>query len=183
MRFNHCLVALAATLAVASPAFAQTTPTPTPTPPPVTDTATALARGLVLQPLTLTKDEDLDFGTILASTVLGDVTINPNDGDRTVTGGVTEVTANPGGRAVFVGAGTVNQQVTLTLTPPADNFLLSAANDKILVSDLRFDTGGATRTIGTSGVFTVGVGGTFEIAAGQPNGEYEADFSVTAEYP
>ncbi|MDQ3079954.1 MAG: DUF4402 domain-containing protein [Pseudomonadota bacterium] len=179
MRFNFCLAALAATAVFASPALAQTTPTP----PPVTDTATALARGLVLQPLTLTKDEDLDFGTILASTTLGDVTINANDGSRTVSGGVTQVTANPGGRAIFVGAGTVNQQVTLTLTPPADSFLLSAANDKILVSDLVFDSGGATRTIGTSGVFTVGVGGTFEIAAGQPNGEYEADFSVTAEYP
>ncbi len=179
MRFKFCLAALAATTAFASPAFAQTA---TPTPPPVTDTATALARGLVLQPLTLTKDEDLDFGTVLASTVLGDVTINANDGSRTVTGGVTAVTANPGGRAIFVGAGTVSQQVTLTLTPPANNVLVSAANDTILAA-LVFDTGGATRTIGTTGVFTVGVGGTFDIAANQPNGEYQADFSVTAEYP
>jgi hypothetical protein len=179
MRFNDCLAALAATVAFASPAFAAD---PEPAPAPVTDTATALARGLVLQPLTLTKDEDLDFGTVLASTALGDVIINPNSGERTVSGGVTAVSTNRGGRAIFVGAGTKGNQVNLTLTPPADGVLVSAANDTIN-AELSFDTAGATRTIGDNGVFTVGVGGKFDIAANQPNGEYEAEFSVTAEYP
>jgi hypothetical protein len=41
-----------------------------------------------------------------------------------------------------------------------------------------------TRTIpaGSGGAFAVGVGGTFAIAASQPNGLYTGNYSVTAEY-
>jgi len=179
MRFNICLAALAATTAFASPAFAQVVA------PVATDTATAEARGLVLQPLTLTKVEDLDFGTVLASNVAGTVTINADDGGRTFTGGVTLVASNPGGRAVFAGAGTEDQEVFLTLTPPSQNLLVSTTNtaDTILISSMVFDTSNSTtRIIGVGGTFDVGVGGTFDIAASQPNGFYKADFDVVADY-
>lgn len=179
MRFNICLAALAATTAFASPAFAQTAA------PVATDTATAEARGLVLQPLTLTKSKDLDFGTLLASNVLGTVTIDADTGGRSVTGGVTPVASNAGQRGLFAGAGTAGQQVTLTLAPPPSNLLVSTTNssDTILISDFVLDSSNATvRTIGTGGAFEVGVGGTFKIAAGQPNGFYKADFNLTADY-
>ncbi len=175
MRFKFCLAALAATTAFASPAFAQV----------VTATATAEARGLVLQPLTLTKVDDLDFGTILASATAGSVTINADTGGRTVTGGVTPVASNPGQRALFAGAGTAGQQVNLTMTPPTGNVLVSTTNtaDTIAVSSLVFDNSNALiRTIGTTGTFQLGVGGSFAIAASQPNGFYKADFSVIADY-
>ncbi len=175
MRFKFCLAALAATTAFASPAFAQV----------VTATATAEARGLVLQPLTLTKVDDLDFGTILASATAGSVTINADTGGRTVAGGVTPVASNPGQRALFAGAGTAGQQVNLTLTPPTGNVLVSTTNtaDTIAVSSLVFDSNNALiRTIGTTGSFQLGVGGSFAIAASQPNGFYKADFSVIADY-
>lgn len=185
MRFNFCLAALAAAAVCASPAAAQTV-TPTPAPAPVaTDTATAQARGLVLQPLTLSMVDDLDFGTILASATAGDVTIDADTGGRAVSGGVTAVASNPGQRALFAGAGTEGQQVTLTLTPPPQNLLVSTTNtsDTILVSSMLLDNSNATtRTIGTGGTFEVGVGGTFDIAANQPNGFYAADFDVTADY-
>jgi len=175
MRFNLCLAALAATVAVASPAFAQTVAK-----------ATAEARGLVLQPLTLTKKDDLDFGTVLASAALGNVTINADTGGRSVTGGVTAVASNPGKRALFTGAGTAGQQVTLILTPPAQNLLVSTTNpaDTILISSMVLDSNNSTtRTIGIGGTFDIGVGATFDIAAGQPNGFYKANFDVTATYP
>ena len=76
MRFTVYLAALAATTAFATPAFAQV----------VSATATAEARGLVLQPLTLTKVNDLDFGTILASTVAGSVSIDADTGVRSSSG-------------------------------------------------------------------------------------------------
>ena len=175
MRLNICLAALAATAAFASPAFAQV----------VTANATAEAHGLVLQPLTLTKSKDLDFGTLLASNVLGAVTIDADTGNRTVTGGVTAVASNPGQRALFTGAGTKGQQVNLTLTPPPSNLLVSttSSSDTIYISSLVFNGGNAlVRTIGNGGSFEVGVGGTFDIAASQPNGYYKADFTVTADY-
>jgi hypothetical protein len=189
MRFNHCLAALAATVAFASPAFAQDAePVPPPAPvaePVVTDTATALAKGLVLQPLTLTKVDDLDFGTILASNVAGTVKIDADDGGRSFTGGVTLVASNAGGRGLFTGAGTKDQEVFLTLTPPAQNLLVSTSNaaDTVEVSEMVFDQDdSATRTIGDLGTFDVGVGATFEIKGGQANGYYQADFDVTADY-
>ena len=175
MRSKLFFAALAATTAFASPAFAQV----------ATDTATAEARGLVLQPLTLTKVDDLDFGTILASTVAGSVSIDEDSGNRSVTGGITPVASNPGQRALFVGAGTSGQQVDLTLTPPPGNVLVSTSNpaDTIAISSLLLDSGNVTtRTIATDGTFQVGVGGSFAIGAGQPNGLYTADFDLTADY-
>lgn len=172
MRLNMYLAAIAVSIAVSSPATAQS----------VTATATAEARGLVLQPLTLTRVDDLDFGTVIASTVAGQVTINEDTGARSITGGVLGVPTAPFTRGLFAGAGTAGQQVNLTLTPPAGNLLVSGANF-IVVSALLLDNGNATtRTIGAIGAFNVGVGGTFEIAASQPNGLYAANFDLTAEY-
>ena len=176
MRFKFYLAALAATTAFAAPAVAA----------PVTVQATAEAHGLVLQPLTLTKNTDLDFGTVLASGVAGSVTINADSGNRTSSGGVTEVASNAGGRATFVGAGTAGEQVTLTLSPPTSNLLVSTTNssDVILVTNFVLSNSNSNiATIPLSGAFTVGVGGTFAIAASQPNGFYKADFDLTAEYP
>jgi hypothetical protein len=176
MRFNHCLAALAATVAFASPAFAQTV---------ATDTATATAKGLVLQPLTLTKVQDLDFGTVLASTVAGEVTISADDGGRSSDGGVTLLASNAGGRGLFTGAGVAGQEVLLTLTPPDQNLLVSTTNSKdtVSISAMVFDDDDSTtRFIGDGGEFDVGVGATFQIKGGQANGFYQADFDVTADY-
>ncbi|HVF37305.1 MAG TPA: DUF4402 domain-containing protein, partial [Sphingomicrobium sp.] len=172
MRFKICLAALAATVAFASPGYAQVA------------SATAEARGLVLQPLTLTRVDDLDFGTVVASAVAGTVAINADTGARTVAGGVTGVPTAPGNRALFAGAGTAGQLVDLTLTPPAGNVLVSGANS-LTVSSMALDAGGGltqTRTIDGTGAFQVGVGGDFAIAAGQPNGLYAANFDLTANY-
>lgn len=179
MRLTLCLAAVAATAFSASPAFAQQTTTT----PVATDTATAEARGVVLQPLTLTKTADLDFGTVVASSTAGTVTIDPDDGTRSVTGGVTEVPSYPGQRALFEGAGTAGQQVLLTLAAPT--VLISTTNsaDKVTVDSMTLDSGNATtRTIDSTSAFAVGVGGVFGIAADQPNGKYVAQFDLTADY-
>ncbi len=173
MRFNICLAALAATTAFASPALAQT----------ATASATAEAHGLVLQPLTLTKVDDLDFGTVIASTVAGSVSIDADTGGRSVSGGVTPVPTNVGNRALFAGAGSVGQDVLLSLAPPTVLVSTTNAADTIAVSSMLLDNGNlTTRTIDSTSTFQVGVGGTFAIAANQPNGYYKADFVLTADY-
>ncbi len=174
MRIKLCLAALVASTAFASPAFAQA----------ATANAVAEARGLVLERLTLTKVDDLDFGTVISSTAAGTVRIDADTGVRTVVGGVTPVPANNGKRGLFQGAGSVGQSYLLSMSRPA--FLVSTTNTNALiaVSSLFFDNGNlsAARTIGLSGTFQVGVGGVFAIAANQPNGFYKADFTVTADY-
>jgi len=171
MRLTVGLAALAATLVAATPASAQLA------------SATAEAKGVVLLPLTLTKTSDLDFGTVVADPlVAGTVVIDANTGARSVSGGVTAVPSFPGGRAVFQGAGSAGQLVDLTLSPPS---VLNSGSNTVVVNSMTFDSGGGlatTRTIDNSGAFAIGVGGDFQIAAGQANGVYSANFDVTADY-
>ena len=179
MRIKIALAALAATVAFASPARAQT----------VVADGDPQARGVILLPLTLTKLEDLNFGTVLADTALGGtVTIDADTGNRTFggAGGATPVASDAGHRGLFQGTGDPDQEVILTLTPPAGNVLAGPGTATIAVSNFGLDSGGASgasRTVPLGGTFLVGVGGTFTIAAGQANGVYTADFTLTAQYP
>ncbi len=173
MRIAISLAALAATLATATPAFAQV----------VSASANAEARGVVLQPLTLTKVDDLDFGTVISTAVAGTVVIDADDGSRSVTGGVLAVPSYPGGRGLFSGNGTAGQDVNLTLNSPG--LLVSTTNplDVVTVNSMYLDSGNLlVRTIGLTTVFDVGVGGDFAITANQPNGLYTAQFDLTADY-
>jgi hypothetical protein len=179
MRFNLCLAAVAATLVTASPAFAQQAV--------ATANATAEARGLVLQPLTLTKASDLDFGWVVSTSAAGNVVISPDDGSRTVSGGVQAVPGRNGGRATFGGAGTAGEKVVLTLSPATVLVSTTNAADTVSVNSMSLDTCGVgcvsdTRTIDSSGAFLVGVGGDFAIGVNQPNGLYSANFDLTADY-
>jgi hypothetical protein len=172
MRIYVSLAALAATLVAATPAVAQQ----------ATATATAKAKGVVVQPLTLAKVQDLDFGTVVSSNAAGAVTIDPDSGARSTVGGVTGVPSYPGGRGLFQGNGTAGNNVQLTLNGPA--VLISTTNplDTVTASNWLLDSGGAARTIGSTGLFNVGVGATFGIGANQPAALYQADFTLTAVY-
>ena len=162
------LAALGATLMAAAPAQA------------VPATTNSAGRALILVPLTLTKIDDLDFGTVVPSSVSGVVTINATSGARTFAGGVTGIPSLSGNRAYFGGAGAASQQVIVTIASPAQ--LTSLAGDTVDVLGMTMD-GAATRTIdATTRAFFVGVGGTLLIGADQPEGDYSAGFSVTANY-
>ena len=173
MGIRHCICAasLAAIALASAPAAAA--------PVPALDNADG--RALVLIPLTLTKIDDLDFGGIIPSTSSpGTVTINAATGVRTFGGGVTGVTSDAGNRAYFGGAGSPSQQVLVSLSPPVE--LSSVGGDTIPVLGLTLD-GPPMRSIDpVARTFFVGVGGTLQIAADQPEGEYSAPFWVTAIY-
>lgn len=168
MRYFVSLAAVAATLAVATPAVAQQA------------SAVAEARGVVLSPLTLTRVSDLDFGTVAASSAAGTVSVDANTGIRSVTGGVTAV-PSLFSRARFDGQAQGATTVQLTLVPPTGNLLYSGSNS-VTVSNMGFDALGATRTVPAGGTFVAYVGADFAIAANQPNGSYSALFQVTADY-
>jgi hypothetical protein len=146
----------------------------------VTPVSQADGKALVLIPLTLTKIQDLDFGSVIPSASSGVVVINASTGARTFAGGVTLVPSDAGFRAYFGGAGTPNQQVIMTMNPPAQ--LTDVGGDTIDVLALTFD-GPAIRTIDpVSRACFVGVGGIVQIGANQPDGVYTAQFDVTANY-
>lgn len=147
---------------------------------PVSASPPATSRAQILVPLTLTKIDDLSFGTIVPSPVSGAVSIDAASGSRTVIGGVTGVPSDAGGRATFSSAGSANQQVIVTLTQPLA--LTSLAGDTVPVLALTLD-GSPLRTINpTTRTFSFGIGGIILIGADQPEGVYQATFDVTATY-
>lgn len=169
MRLSFGNAALVATLA-ASPALAQNP-----------SQSTAMASGTILETNSLTKVEDLDFGTIAADpNNPGTVTIDANSGARS---GV-DVMLRPGGfqRAQFVAYGLPAEVVDFVLTQPVGN-LLSNPNGDSIGAVLSLNMGGVSRTVPASGVITLYVGGVFSIAAQQANGVYTGDFDLTANFP
>lgn len=142
----------------------------------------AVGKALILRPLTLTKIDDLDFGTLIPSATAGTATIDATTGARTVSGGVVGVPSMPGNRAYFATAGSPGQRVIIAIRPPAQ--LVSTTNpaDTIPVISLTLD-GLPVRVIGPTRSFFFGVGGTISINANQAEGVYQAAFDVTAVYP
>jgi len=169
------LIALGVTAAVAlpTPAFAAA---------PGANTHAANSQVLLLLPLTLTKIDDLDFGTVVSSGTSGTVALNATTGARTFAGGVTGVTTTAGHRAYFAGAGTGGQQVVVIVIPPTQ--LTDANGDTVDVLAMTIDNGGnPLRTIDpVTKSFFVGVGGILNIAGNQPDGVYSSTFQVTANY-
>jgi hypothetical protein len=159
--------AVAGASLVAAPAFAA-------------DTATSDSRALILLPLSLTKVQDLSFGTVVppSSGPGGTVTILATNGNRSHTGAVVEVGSDTGDRALFAWAGTQGQQVDFSISSAPAN-LTSGANS-VAVSLLYLST--TSTIVGSTGVVEVGVGGSISIPANQPAGLYTGTFDVTADY-
>jgi hypothetical protein len=171
MRYTLLVAALAAT--IATPALAQQAPP--------SDTASATARGVVLQAHQLVWDKDLDFGVVTVDAQGGTVSVAADAlGTRTTTLGVTALSGTYQA-AKFLGEAAPLETVQLTITPPANGTVKSAANDTIPVT-LSIDNAGYTRQTDTSGQFTVYVGGTFTLAPNQAAGVYSETFNLTAVY-
>ena len=175
MDIGRYLIALgvAAAVALPTPAFAAA---------PGANTHAANSQVLLLLPLTLTKIDDLDFGTVVSSGTSGTVALNATTGARTFAGGVTGVTTTAGHRAYFAGAGTGGQQVVVIVIPPTQ--LTDVNGDTVDVLAMTIDNGGnPLRTIDpVTKTFFVGVGGILNIAGNQPDGVYSSTFQVTANY-
>ena len=101
MDIRKFFVAAAAVAAAAMPAPAL-----------AAQTASATGRALILLPLTITKVNDLDFGTVVSSSSSGTVSIAADGSGQSVTGGVTPVASGTATRAVFAGGGTAGSRST-----------------------------------------------------------------------
>lgn len=146
---------------------------------PVSASPSNEAHALILIPLTLSKLDDLHFGTIIPSSVSGTVTVPANGDPATTAGGVTLVASDPTMRARFGGAGTPNQFVFIDVTNPGT--LDNGLGDTVTVLALTMDTPALIK-IDATRAFTFHVGGVLQVGADQPEGYYSADFDVTAQY-
>jgi hypothetical protein len=162
-------ILVAAAMAAAIPLPAQAAP--------IAAATDASGKALILIPLTLTKVDNLDFGTVVSSSANGTVTIPPDGGVRTTSGGVTPVASDAGARAMFAGAGSFGEQVGIFLSPPAT---ITDGFGHSLPISLNLEA--STVTIDSTRAFFVGVGGTVNVAANQADGVYSGTFLILAQY-
>ncbi len=142
------------------------------------------ARSVIVRPLSLVNTEPLDFGYILPGATAGTVVVNPNTLATAPTGGVTLLGGNPR-PAQFYSYGGPRQYVVIT-HGPLPTLLHTNGIDTMRVTDLSFNGpeffGAGVRYLGTMGFVDIKVGGTLQVAANQPEGDYSARSNVTINY-
>lgn len=145
---------------------------------PVTNSATGSAA--ILSPLSVIKNSDMDFGTLVV-TGAGTAVIDPVSGSLTTTGGVTKAgtAAHP---ATFISTGSKNAIVHIKLPTNPITLTRVGGTETMTVSTWTLD-GAANRRIPGNSTFLFAVGATANVAAGQVDGTYAGTFSITVQYP
>ena len=160
-------------VAVASPALAQSAST------------TGSGSITVIRPLTVTKNADLHFGTVVRpSTGSGSVVISAA-GARSTTGGVVGLSSGDSPQAAqFTVDGEGGQSISVTI--PA-TFSIANGSDTLTVTTSNNLTGSAaaqtlSNALGSAGSLVFKVGGSVPVAATSSTGLYSGTFTVSAAY-
>lgn len=168
---NRILAAGLLIAGVSTPALAQSS---------ASQSTTASAR--IVQPISLTKNSDLAFGTIVKPTTsTNTITIDETTGSRSSTGaGDAALVTSTSGRAAYTVGGEGGQ--TFSITVPASITMASGANTIAVTLVPTATSGTLSGTIGSAGTATFGVGGNFSLASTQASGNYTVSFSTTVAY-
>jgi len=145
---------------------------------PVTKSATGTAA--ILSPLSVIKNGDMDFGTLVV-TGAGTAVINPVSGAVSTTGGVTKsgTSAHP---ATFISTGSKNAVALIRLPNNPITLTRTGGTQTMTVSNWTVD-GPTNRRIPGNNTFTFAVGATANVAARQVDGTYVGTFTITVQYP
>ncbi len=170
---SRCIAALSA-FALAWPATAQA------------QTANGTSRAKIVQPISLSVTQELNFGSIVPSTTrTSTVRVNLND-TATMGGGALRV-GNTQKASRMAGQGTRNQVVLITrpttvwLTGPGPQ-MRARSWTLGTTTGLTRTTGNQYRITGAGGNFTFRMGATLDLARNQPEGLYQGSFVVTVNY-
>lgn len=137
--------------------------------------ASANALVNIVSPLTLTKNTDLNFGTVVGP-FTGQVVHIDNTGAYTC--GATLTCSGTQSVANFSLTGTANQNVVLTIP---NSVTLNGSVSGTLSVDLSGDKP-VNPTLSAAGTASFNVGGKLTIPAGTVDGVYSNTFNVTANY-
>ena len=139
----------------------------------------------VLRPLTVTKNADLRFGTVVRPATGSGTAVISNAGVRSVTGGVAGLASGTTpGAAQFTLAGEGGQSVSVTV-PATFNILNSTETLVITTTNDMAGSAGAqllSGALGTAGSLVVNVGGSVPITSTTATGLYTGTFTVSAAY-
>jgi hypothetical protein len=172
-RLLKIALGVVAVAALASPALAQNS---------ATQSTTGTTR--IIQPLTLAKNTDLAFGSVVKpNNANNTVAINATSGARTVTGaGDAALAPSTSGRATYTVSGEGGQTFSIS-TPSTFEMSKVGGSDSITVTLTQSAaTGTISGSLGNSGAATFGVGGSFAVASTTASGNYTGTFDVTVAY-
>lgn len=148
--------------------------------PAAADTEGTTGRSIVLNPLSVTNTEDLDFGDLSSGVATGRAIVDANTDALSTTGGVTALGGTPNA-AVFYAAGTLNR-VFIVQIPNGSITLSNGSGGTMTVSNWTTN-GPVSRNLGPTGVAVIRVGGRLNVGANQASGTYTGTFTVTVIYP
>ena len=133
----------------------------------------------IIQPLTVTENTTLRFGTL----------IRPASGSATAvisttgvfSGTASAVASGPQGNADFTVSGEGGQSVTVNVDA---SFNMTGPGVAIAVTTTATNTGShsLSGSLGSAGTLDVAVGGSISIPSSQASGAYFGTFNVTANY-
>lgn len=174
-RRTGAIALLAAVAAAAAPAHAD-------------DSAPGSAAANIAEPISIVKNQDLDFGQIIVNgTGIARVVINARTGARTANVNATLLSSAPFGRALFTVTGQPATNVDVTLG--SATIVLTGPGAPITVDNLRLSRNNGGQVIApavfllpASGTMSVGFGGRLNAATNQAPGTYSGTFAVTATY-
>jgi hypothetical protein len=149
------------------------------------DTSTVSTTGstTIVEPVTIAKNHDLAFATIVRpSTGSGTVSLSAASDTVNVTGTGT-LAAGTGSRAKYTITGEGGQVVAVTF--PA-TFDMSDGNSHTLTVTLVSDASGGTTTLsstlGNTGTSTLNIGGSFPVTSTTTSAAYTGTFNVDVAY-
>ena len=145
-----------------------------------TDDATATAFAKIITPIEIAKvnGADLKFGNIIANEAIGTVSVTA-EGVVSYSGVAAPSTPGDIQQAQFKVDGQAGMLYTITLPTSAtikdEN---GTGSNEMIINAFAHN---ATQTL-TGGTETFGVGAVLNVAASQPAGDYQGDFTVTVNY-
>lgn len=148
------------------------------------DAETATGSLTIVQPLTITKDADLRFGSIVKPSTTGSVAISTT-GARSVTDGVQALSAGDTPQAArFTVAGAGGRALSIQIPPV---ITLSSGTHALLVTTTSNLTGALAAQVlsgspETAGSLEVRVGGSVALASTTQPGNYTGVLTVSAAY-
>lgn len=143
----------------------------------------ANATATIVEPIAITKTEDLKFGSVAAGT--GGTVVVAADGARTKTANVTLVAIGTVKAAAFTVSGDAGREYVLTL--PSSPVAITSGSNSMNVNAFTSSLAGANGTLsGTissgTGTQDINVGATLNVNSAQAAGNYTGTFSVTVNY-
>ncbi|WGM31850.1 DUF4402 domain-containing protein [Brevundimonas sp. NIBR11] len=169
-----CVAAALAAVAFAAPAMAQSTAS-----------TTGTGSITIIRPLTITKNADLKFGSVVRPSTGSGTAVVSAAGVRSVTGGVVGLASGDTPQASqFTVAGEGGQSISVTI--PA-TFTMANGSDSLTVTTSNNLTGSAgaqtlSNALGGAGTLVFTVGGSVPVASTTPTGAYTGAFTVSAAY-